>query len=153
MKNEKITVLIYIEDKNKNYLMIHKNKKKLDLNKNKYLGIGGHVEDGEEIDHALIREVFEETNLKLNNYIKRGIIEFINDDYKEIMHLYYSADYIGDIKPNDEGDLIWVNKYEICNLNIWEGDKIFLDMLINSDDFINIRLKYKNDKFIGWEKL
>ena len=71
-----ITTLCYIEKDNK-YLMLHRVKKENDINKDKYIGVGGHFEYGESPDECLCREVMEETGLKLTSYRARGIITFV----------------------------------------------------------------------------
>lgn len=118
------------------------------MNEGKWLGIGGHIIDGESPDEALIREVKEETGLDLLIFNKRGIIEFVNDDYKEIMHLYVASKFKGTLTPCDEGELKWIDKDKILCLNIWQGDRLFLNKLVSSNDFIKLRLIYKNDEFI-----
>lgn len=145
------TVLCYIENNKNEYLMLHRVKKNNDLNEGKWIGVGGHIKTCESIDDALIREVNEETGLILNSFIKRGIVRFINDDYSEIMHLYTSNSYSGDIIDCDEGILKWIPKNEIFSLNLWEGDRIFLNKLINDDEYFDIKLIYSNNTFIRSE--
>ena len=118
------TVLCYIE-KNDSYLMLLKNKRKNDYNKNKWVGVGGHLLDGESIDDCLLREVYEETGLKLLDYKHRGIVYFYNDDYKEKMYLFTSSSFSGNLIDCDEGELKYVLKKNIFDLPMWEGDKYF----------------------------
>ena len=135
------TVLCYLE-KNDCYLMLYRNKKEHDLNEGKWIGIGGHIEQGETKEEALIREIKEETNLDLKSFKYYGEIIFVNDDYSEVMYLYTSNDFTGDMKPCDEGELRWIKKSEILNLNLWEGDRIFLPMLMSGKDNIKLKLVY-----------
>ena len=141
------TVLCYIE-KDNSYLMLFRNKKKEDINKGKWIGIGGHLGQNETKEEALLREVKEETGLTLNNFIYRGEILFVNNDFKEVMYLYTSSDYSGEIIECDEGELKWISFKDIPSLNLWEGDRIFLRKLINSESIINLELYYENDKLI-----
>ena len=141
------TVLCYIE-KDNSYLMLFRNKKKEDINKGKWIGIGGHLEKNETKEDALLREVKEETGLTLNSFIYRGEILFVNNDFKEVMYLYTSSDYSGEIIECDEGELKWISFKDIPSLNLWEGDRIFLPKLINSESIINLELYYENDKLI-----
>ncbi|MBQ3253096.1 MAG: 8-oxo-dGTP diphosphatase [Acholeplasmatales bacterium] len=143
----KKTVLCYIEDNNK-YLMLHRTKKNQDLNEGKWLGIGGHIEANETPDEALIREVLEETGLTLLNYTFNGIVEFINDNYKEIMYLYTSNSFEGLISECNEGELSWIDKDKILSLNLWDGDKIFLKKLFNNETNFYLRLYYDNNNFV-----
>ena len=141
------TVLCYIE-KDNSYLMLFRNKKKEDINKGKWIGIGGHLEQNETKEEALLREVKEETGLTLNSFIYRGEILFVNNDFKEVMYLYTSSDYFGEIIECDEGELKWISFKDIPSLNLWEGDRIFLPKLINSESIINLELYYENDKLV-----
>jgi len=147
------TVLCYIEKDNK-YLMLYRNKEIGDPNAGKYIGVGGHLEPNETKEEALLREVWEETGLKLLDYKYRGKLVFDFDNEESIAYLYTSKSFTGEVKDDcEEGTLYWVDKTKIEYLPIYEGDKIFLDVLINSDDDVNIKLVYRYDKFIGWEKL
>ena len=145
------TVLCYLI-KNDSYLMLKRNKKKNDMNENKYIGIGGHIEFGESIYDACKREVLEETGYIINSLNYHGKVLFINNDFEEMMYLFTSNDFSGTEIICDEGELIWVPINQVEKLNLWEGDKIFLPKLKTNEE-INIKLIYDNDKFIGWEKL
>lgn len=146
------TVLIYLEKDNK-YLMMFRNKKLNDMNKGKYIGVGGHIEEDETKGQALVREVAEETSLILKSYTYRAKLTFINDSYSEIMHLYTSSDFAGIVNENcNEGDLVWVDKDKICDLPLWEGDKAFLKVMNDSSDYFEMTLKYNNDKLVSVER-
>ena len=141
------TVLCYLHREDK-YLLLYRNKKKADINEGKWIGIGGHLELGETKEQALIREVKEETGLTINSYEYRGDLIFINDDYEEIMYLFTSDDFSGDIIECDEGELHWIDKDKILSLNLWEGDRTFLPKLLNSKEFIKMTLRYSKDQLI-----
>ena len=144
MKN---TALCYIE-KNGAYLMLHRTKKENDMNKDKWLGIGGKFENGESPHDCIIREIKEETALTPKRVCYRGIITFVSDEYgTEYMHLFTCDEFFGEIKKNcDEGDLCWINKKKIKELPIWEGDKIFFDLLEKEERFFSLKLIYNKDK-------
>ena len=147
------TVLCYIEKDNK-YLMLYRNKEVGDPNMGMYIGVGGHMEKGESKEETLLREVYEETSLKLLSYEYRGKLIFSFDNNEEIAYLFTSKSFEGIIKDDcEEGELMWVDKGKIQNLHIYEGDKIFLDRLASGDNNINLKLIYKNNKFIGCEEL
>lgn len=143
----KLTTLCYLE-KNDSYLLLHRIKKQNDINKDKWIGVGGHFEDFESPDECLVREVFEETGLKLNSYQFRGIVTFVSDDSGEKMYeymcLYTSSDFSGNMIDCDEGKLEWVKKADMKKLNFWEGDYIFLDLIEKNEPFFSLKLDYKN---------
>lgn len=141
------TVMIYLE-KNNQYLMLYRNKKKKDINKNKYIGVGGHVEKGETPDEAIVREVKEETGLDLLSFRKRGLVYFVLNGYEEEMYIYTSLDFKGKLIECNEGELSWVDKEKVLSLPIWEGDKYFLKHLLEDDEYFEMRLIYEDDKLI-----
>lgn len=145
VKIPELTTLCYIEDRNR-YLMMHRVKKEQDINKDKYIGVGGHFEYGESPDECLMREVMEETGLTLTSYKARGIVTFIyGEDVCEYMHLYTADGYEGDITDCDEGELVWIDKDKVFDLNIWEGDKIFFRLLNEDRPYFSLKLVYSED--------
>ena len=147
MKN---TTLCYIEKDGK-YLMIHRVKKKNDENKDKWIGIGGKLEAGESPFDCARREVFEETGLSLTSLRYRGIITFVSDMYgTEYMHLFSSDAFSGEVKAEcDEGNLEWIKKTDLFSLPMWEGDKIFLELLDTEPRFFSLKLVYEGDKLVS----
>lgn len=145
----KLTTLCYIE-KDDSYLMLHRTKKEHDENAGKWIGVGGKFEDGESPEDCLIREVKEETGLTLTSYKFRGIVTFVSDEWgTEYMHLFTTTDFSGDVTECNEGDLKWIPKNEIMNLNLWEGDRIFLEKLIKDDSFFSLKLCYEGDTLVN----
>lgn len=145
MRNE--TTLVYIEHDGC-FLMLHRTKKQNDMNKDKWIAIGGHLEEGESKEECAIREVKEETGLILHSLKYRAKLTFINDDYNEIMHLFTSDDFSGELIECNEGDLEWIKKEDILSLNIWEGDKDFMCEMLKDESYFEMDLIYSNDKFI-----
>ncbi len=143
MKN---TTLCYIY-KEDNILLLHRVKKKNDLNEGKYIGIGGHFEENESPEECVLREVFEETGLTLTEYAYRGIVTFVSDRYEgEYMHLFTATDFTGNLWKNcDEGNLVWVDRETFRALPQWEGDKIFLRLLDENAPFFSLKLEYEGD--------
>ncbi len=146
MKN---TTLCYIEN-NGQYLMLHRTKKQHDPNEGKWIGIGGKLEENESPDEGMCREVCEETGLVLKSFKPRGIVTFISDKWQgEYMHLYTSSDFYGDIHECDEGDLKWVDIDRIFDLNLWQGDNIFLKLLTENVPFFLLKLVYSGDTLVS----
>jgi len=136
------TTLCYIESGNE-YLMLHRTKKENDLNHDKWIGIGGGIEEGETPEMCLLREAKEETSLILTEYRYRGVIDFISDTWEdEIMHLFTCSAFEGEIGPCDEGDLEWIGKDKLLSLTLWEGDRIFLKLLNEDAPFFRLKLAY-----------
>ena len=148
------TTLCYLE-KDKQYLMIHRIKKKNDCNHDKWIGIGGKFEEGESPEDCARREVFEETGLKVGKLEYRGIVTFVsktgNEVYYELMHLFRSDDFdtVSTLPQCDEGELEWIPKNEMNKLPHWQGDEIFLDLIDQEKQkvpFFSLKLVYENDK-------
>lgn len=142
------TTLCHIE-KNGNYLMLHRVKKQNDLNQDKWVGIGGKFEDKESPEECNVREVFEETGLRLNSARYCGIVTFVSDKWEtEYMHIFHTADFCGEIKDCDEGNLEWVDKKALYELPIWQGDKIFLRLIEKPTPFFSLKLVYEGDTLL-----
>lgn len=140
-----LTTLCYIENED-SFLMLHRTKKEKDMNKDKWIGVGGKLEESESPDDCLLREVREETSLCLRSFRMRGILTFVSDEWEtEYIFLYTSDQYEGEIGSCAEGDLRWVKKEEIEKLNLWEGDKIFLRLLREEHPFFSLKLCYSGD--------
>ena len=126
--------------------MLHRTKKENDYNHDKWIGVGGKFEKDETPEECLLREVKEETGLTLKDYRLRGVITFISDKWMtEYMYLFTATEYEGDMITCDEGELVWVNKKDLNSLSLWEGDKIFLELLRQTDDFFTLKLRYEGD--------
>lgn len=148
MKNP-LTTLCYIEQ-NGSYLMLYRNKKKDDCNEGKWIGIGGHFEAGESPEECLLREVKEETGLTLTSFRFRGIVTFCSDEWPDEYMCLFTADaYEGCVNPDCvEGELKWVPKEDVLKLNLWEGDRVFLDLLTRDGPFFSLKLVYQGDKLV-----
>ena len=146
----KLTTLCYIE-KDEKYLMLHRVLKKNDINKDKWIGVGGHFEKGESPEDCLLREVKEETGLTLTSYQFRGIITFTfssqgKETDTEYMCLYTANGYEGELISCSEGNLEWVNIKDVFSLKLWEGDKIFFRLLKEGRPFFSLKLVYQDDE-------
>ena len=145
-ERSKLTTLCYIE-KDDSYLMLHRVSKKHDVNKDKWIGIGGHFEENESPEECLLREAKEETGLTLTSWKFRGIVTFISEGWDtEYMCLYTADGYEGKMISCNEGVLEWIKKEDLLKLNLWEGDKIFLKLLQENAPFFSLKLAYKGDE-------
>ena len=141
----KQTTLCYIE-KDNCYLMLHRIKKENDENKDKWIGIGGKFEDKESPEDCVLREALEETGLTLTSYRYRGIVTFVSDIWPtEYMHLFHADGFRGEVKSCDEGVLEWLPKSDLYSLPMWEGDRIFLELLDKDVPFFSLKLCYQGE--------
>lgn len=145
-----LSTLCYIMQ-NDRYLMLHRTIKEKDVNKDKWIGVGGHFEEGESPEECLLREVREETGYTLTSYRYRGIVTFISGNgVTEYMSLFTADGFEGEPIPCDEGELAWVPVKEVYQLNIWEGDKIFFRLLEEREEFFSLKLVYDgHDRLIS----
>lgn len=145
MKNSTLCY-IYKDDE---CLMLHRTKKENDQSHDKWLGIGGKFEDKESPEDCALREIKEETGLTVTDYRYRGIVTFVSDEWEtEYMHLFTADGFTGNIIECDEGDLEWVKKKDVLKLPMWEGDRIFLDLIERDDPFFSLKLVYKGDRLM-----
>ena len=142
------TTLCYLE-RDGQYLMLHRVRKQNDPNHDKWIGVGGGIEENETPDECLLREVWEETGLTLTRYQKRGVIDFISDQWEdEVMHLYTADQWTGEITDCNEGVLEWVVKEKVVSLPLWEGDKVFLRLLTQDVPCFRLRLEYHGETLV-----
>lgn len=142
------TTLCYLE-KDDSYLMLHRVSKKQDVNKDKWIGVGGKFEPGEAPEECLCREVLEETGLTLSSYQFRGVLTFCCDVAEpEYIFLYTSDQFEGTLKECDEGTLTWVKKEQVYDLNLWEGDKVMFRLLKERKTPFSLKLTYQGDTLV-----
>ena len=145
------TTLCYITRGNE-VLMLHRTKKKNDINQDKWLGVGGHFEAAESPDECLLREVWEETGLRLTSWQCRGVVTFMTQlpdrQVCEYMYLFTADGFEGTLKECDEGQLQWVSREFVDSLPKWEGDQIFLDLLWQDAPFFLLTLRYRGDQLM-----
>lgn len=141
----RMSTLCYIE-KDHQYLMLHRVSKKNDVNKDKWIGVGGHFEEGESPEECVLREVKEETGYTLTSYRYRGLVTFVFADIEtEYMSLFTADEFEGEEIPCNEGVLEWVDIQDVWKLNLWEGDKIFFRLLEDHIPFFSLKLVYDID--------
>lgn len=141
----KLSTLCYIEKEGK-YLMLHRTVKENDVNHDKWIGVGGHFEYGESPEECLLREVKEETGYTLTSWRYRGIVTFVyGENTVEYMSLYTADGFTGKQIVCDEGELAWVDKDKIADLELWEGDRIFFRLLDENRTFFSLKLEYNTE--------
>ena len=160
MNGPRLTTLCHLE-RNDAYLMLHRVKKEVDINKGKWIGVGGKFEYGEAPEDCLMREVFEETGFKLTGFAYRGLITFIYDDKDpEFIFVYTSTEFeTGSdeempLPDCDEGIFKWIPKKDIQDLELWEGDRYMLRYLVQDrKEPFSLKLTYDaNDVLVdAWE--
>ncbi len=149
----KMSTLCYIEKDGK-YLMLHRTVKENDVNKDKWIGVGGHFEHGESPEECLLREVKEETGYTLTSWRYRGIVTFVyGENVVEYMSLYTADGFEGEAIACDEGELEWVDKERVWSLDLWEGDKIFFRLLDEDYPFFSLKLVYNTDDVLQYAAL
>ena len=149
----KLSTLGYIE-KDGQYLMLHRTVKENDVNKDKWIGVGGHFEQGESPEECLLREVKEETGYTLTAWKFRGIVTFVyGEDIVEYMSLYTAGGFTGEMIECDEGQLEWVDKTKLFSLELWEGDKIFFRLLDEGREFFSLKLVYDTKDVLKYAAL
>ena len=141
-----LSTLCYIE-KDGCWLMLHRVKKKNDVNHDKWIGIGGKFEEGESPEDCLLRETREETGLTLTEYRFRGLVTFVSDEAPtEYMHLFTATGFTGTLQECDEGTLEWVPIKQVETLPLWQGDRLFLELLQREERFFSLNLRYEGER-------
>lgn len=142
------SAICYINDNDK-YLMLHRVKKKNDINEGKWIGVGGKFEKDESPEECIIRETKEETGLDLKEVVLRGIVTYVNEDWDtEYMYVFTSGKFSGELIECNEGDLEWIDKKDLFNYNMWNGDRIFLKILLEKDCFFSAKFRYNGDDLL-----
>ena len=145
------TTLCYIT-RGQDVLMLHRVKKKNDINRDKWIGVGGKFEGTESPDECLLREVYEETGLTLTSWQCRGVVTFLQEQadglFGEFMYLFTADGFTGTLKESDEGNLEWVKKTDVYDLPIWEGDKVFFRLLEEEIPTFSLKLRYEREQLV-----
>ena len=143
-----------VETEFTNMCMVYDGKKILvqDRVDKKWFGItfpGGHIENGESFTEAVIREVYEETGLTIENPVLCGIKQWQNDDLSRYVVLFYKTNqFKGTLSPSNEGEVFWINKEDLKNYKLAND---FDDMFkIFENDHLSEFCDYKTSN--GWEK-
>lgn len=145
------STLCYLENDRGEYLMLHRVKKRHDVNQDKWIGVGGKFEGNESPDECLLREVREETGLTLTDFRFRGVVTFLTDGgwEGEYMYLFTATGWTGEMTADcAEGTLEWVPRERVTDLPIWEGDRIFLRLMAEEQPPFLLTLEYAGGALI-----
>ncbi|WKZ70299.1 MAG: 8-oxo-dGTP diphosphatase [Melioribacteraceae bacterium] len=147
----KLATLCYVQKDNKT-LMLYRNKKENDYHEGKWNGLGGKFELGESPEDCAIREINEEAGLTVKNLIMKGFITFPLFDGKDDWHvfLFVIDKFEGELIDSPEGELDWIDNDKLSEINLWEGDKIFIPWLFE-DKFFSAKFNYEEGKFKDYE--
>lgn len=148
-----LSVLIYLR-RQRQTLMLYRNKKKNDLNEGKWIGVGGKIESGESPYEAVVRETYEETDYQLHSARFVGVVTFIDhseEDYEEMMFMFTSDDFTGEMKECDEGELHWIDDERILSLPMWAADPYYLAWL-NDDNVHMAKAEYVNGQLLSYHE-
>ena len=147
-----LSTTCYLEKDGK-YLMLYRDKKESDMNEGKWLGVGGKFEPGESPEDCMRREIWEETGFTVRRWRYRGLVTFVSDTWDtEYMHLFTIQDWTGEAKDCDEGTLRWIDRERLLELPMWEGDRLFLELLGQDVSFFSLKLCYEGEKLVYAEK-
>ena len=144
----KLATLCYVMDNKSNKtLMIHRVKKENDYHEGKWNGLGGKFDEGEGPEDCVIREVKEEAGLTITNPRMHGFISFPMFDKKEdwYVFIFTAEEFSGELIDSHEGNLAWIPNEKLTKLNLWDGDKIFLEWLFQ-DKFFSAKFIYEDSK-------
>lgn len=144
----KLATLCYVIDrKNKTTLMIYRIKKRNDVHEGKWNGLGGKFEENESPEECVIREIKEESGLNIKSPKLHGLITFPLFDGKEDWYVFVftAHEFTGKLMDSNEGNLEWIPNKKIIELNLWDGDVIFLNWL-KKNKFFSAKFIYNNGK-------
>ena len=148
----KLATLCYITDKKKNStLMLHRIKKENDYHQGKWNGLGGKLNLGETPEECAIREIKEESGLTVKNPSLKGFLTFPNFDGIDDWYVFVFTfeEFNGNLIDSPEGKLEWIPNDELTSLNLWEGDKIFLEWVFSGKIF-SAKFTYEDGKFVDY---
>ncbi len=145
-----VATLCYMRKDGKT-LMLHRNKKDADYHEGKYNGIGGKLETGESPEECCVREIREETGFDAEVLRFRGHLSFpVFDGTSDwLCFVYECHDFSGVMTECTEGTLHWIEDDVLTTLNLWEGDRYFLDIIYKTDKNFYGKFIYRDKALVS----
>ena len=111
---------------------------------------GGHIEEGESLVESVIREIYEETGLTIQNPQLVGIKNWpLDTGERYIVFCYKATEFTGNLQSSDEGQVSWVQKDQIPNLDL-AYDMLPLMEMMEAPDKSEFFYRHRTED--GWEK-
>jgi 8-oxo-dGTP diphosphatase len=132
-------------------LMIHRIKKANDVHQGKWNGLGGKLDPGETPEECIVREVWEESGLRITDPVLKGFLTFpgFANDEDWYAFVFVAHEFEGELIDSPEGILQWIDDSMLLDLPLWEGDYIFLPWL-ERDAFFSGKFTYKDGRLVEY---
>lgn len=132
-------------------LMVHRNKKANDIHEGKWNGLGGKFEAGETPEECVVREVWEESGLTIQNPKYCGLLIFTNFKGNDwYVFVFTAGEFTGDLIESPEGMLEWIPDEKVLDLNLWKSDSIFMPW-IRDKKFFSAKFQYNGDEMLSYD--
>lgn len=144
----KLATLCYVRNNGKT-LMVHRVKKLNDMHQGKWNGLGGKLESGETPEACAAREIYEESGLQVHDLQFKGLLTFPAFAKEEDWYafVFVATQFEGELIDSPEGNLAWIEDHRLLDLELWEGDRIFLRWL-DHPGFFSARFSYAEGQLV-----
>lgn len=123
----------------------------LDKVNDSYIGTtfpGGHVERGESFAESVIREVQEETGLKIHNPILCGVYHWTKAGVRNVVFLYIAKDFDGTLTSSQEGHVYWITEEEFLKQELAVGmERVW--KIMHSKDLTECYMHLEENGYVG----
>jgi 8-oxo-dGTP diphosphatase len=144
----KLATLCYVRNAGRT-LMVHRVKKQNDMHQGKWNGLGGKLEPGETPEECAAREIYEESGLRVHDLQLKGLLTFPAFANEEDWYafVFVATRFDGELIDSPEGDLAWIEDTHLLELELWDGDRVFLRWL-EQPGFFSAKFRYEEGRFI-----